>query len=85
MAQIRKGMVAGWPDLELFIHPSGWIHSRPWCPIFLEIKNEKGRLSPGQKAVIDQLRDIGCIVEVVRSIDETRDVLREYVEFRDGF
>ena len=84
LAQIRKGMVAGWPDLELLIHPEDWISEDNWAPIFLEIKNEKGRLSKGQELVIDQLQSIGCPCFVVRSVEEVRTALEPYVRLRDA-
>jgi hypothetical protein len=52
--------------------------------VFLEIKTAKGRLSENQKQVIGQLTTAGCYVAVVRSIDEARVTLMQYVELRDG-
>ena len=57
----KMGMCRGWPDLEIIYQHSLY---------FLEIKTPQGRLSPAQKSLHTQLRDQGCQVEVIRSLDE---------------
>ena len=84
MQQKRLGVRAGWPDIEIFVNPTWWIAATAWAPVFLEIKTAKGRLSDNQKQMIGQLTSAGCYVAVVRSIDEARVTLMQYVELRDG-
>jgi hypothetical protein len=70
---IEKGMgaIAGWPDIAVYGRFSLYADDerRPavW---FLEIKTPNGRLSPAQRAVHDQLLDLGFGVGVARSLDE---------------
>ena len=84
--QKKLGVRAGWPDLELFVHPDAWKKSTyaDWCPIFLEIKKPKGRVSPNQKEVIADLVVTGCLCFIVHSIDEVREALEELIELKDG-
>jgi len=80
--QKQMGMFAGWPDLELFIPPASWRKLSEWEPVFLEVKTAKGRLSPNQKAAHKLLTGVGCIVEVVRSIEDTEVALNKYINLR---
>jgi len=78
------GMRAGWPDIEIFVNPTWWKDTEiPWAPIFLEVKAEEGRLSDNQKVVIEELKQAGCHVFVVRSIDDARKELSKLVRLRD--
>ena len=80
MKQKRQGVIAGWPDLEIFVPPAAWqSETVPWCPIFLEIKTQKGRVSDNQKAAHKLLTNCGCVVEVVRSIEETATVISQLI------
>ena len=80
MKQKRQGVIAGWPDLEIFVPPAAWqSETVPWCPIFLEIKTPKGRVSDNQKAAHELLTNCGCVVEVVRSIEETATVISQLI------
>lgn len=65
----RLGVVAGWPDIS--------IYGPPGC-FFMEVKSAKGRLSNCQHRIIDQLKDMGRPVAVVRSIDDARALVREW-------
>ena len=82
MKQVRMGMIAGWPDLEIFCPPKDWIAAIPWAPIFLEIKAAKGRLSDNQKNVHVLLRKLGNHVCVVRSVEECAQELTAFVKLR---
>ena len=82
MLQKSLGMRAGWPDLELFVQRTWWQADQPWSAIMLEVKTAKGRLSANQKAVHLELRKAGCRVGLVRSIDDTRDFLQQFIELR---
>lgn len=57
--------VIGWPDLVLF-RPAddGQQHL-----IFAELKSERGKLTPEQEQVLDDLRRSGCEVHVWRPSD----------------
>jgi hypothetical protein len=77
------GAIKGWPDIAIFgtvereavfvnaiyDQPTSW---------FLEVKAARGRVLPEQRAVHDRLKDLGFEVAVVRSIDETRDIIRRW-------
>lgn len=55
-----EGVKAGIPDVHILFQ------SKLYC---LEIKTEKGRLSPAQKAVGDQMRAAGAEVAVAKGLD----------------
>lgn len=65
----RLGVVAGWPDLSIY-GPGG-------C-YFMEVKTPKGRLSDNQNRIIDQLKDMGHPVAVVRSIEDAQAKVAEW-------
>lgn len=83
MKQKRLGVQFGWPDLEIFCNPTWWCGEKPWAPVFLEIKAEKGRLSENQKDVLEKLDKAGCYTTVVRSIDEARSFLSKLMRLKD--
>ena len=60
------GTVAGWPDLMLL---------RNGQMYFLEIKNEKGRLSATQKAMAERLTQQGGFFQVARSVEDVEAIL----------
>jgi hypothetical protein len=60
----REGMKKGFPDLGIF-SPSGEYHG-----MFIEFKNEKGRLSPDQKEVISKLQAEGYHCVVCKSMED---------------
>ena len=64
------GLMPGMPDLGICL-----LHGRI---LFLEVKTPAGTLSPDQLAMHLLLRALGHIVETVRSIDETRQVLEHH-------
>jgi len=82
MLQKSLGMRAGWPDIEIFVQRTWWHDDATWSPLMLEVKTAKGRLSDNQKAVHGELIDAGCHVGVVRSIDDTRAFLTQFVKLR---
>lgn len=65
----RLGVVAGWPDLSIY-GPTG-------C-YFMEVKAPKGRISNSQHRIMDQLKDMGHPVAVVRSIDDAKAFIAEH-------
>lgn len=52
--------IAGWPDACLW---------RPGQLLLVELKTDRGRLSPAQREVIGSLRDAGVDVRVWRPVD----------------
>ena len=45
--------------------------------VWIEFKNEKGRLSPNQKAVMEKIKTYGGFYFVIRSIDEMERAIKE--------
>ena len=67
------GCVAGVADLALFL-PSGGYHG-----LFIELKSEKGVLSPDQKNWRHEILNQGYQYVVVRSLDEFISVIKDYL------
>lgn len=67
------GTRAGFPDLFLAV-PSNVYHG-----LFVELKTDKGRLTDNQKAYGELLSGQGYRVEVVRSFDEFKTIINEYL------
>lgn len=65
---VSPGM-AGVPD-RILIAPGGRV-------VFVELKQERGRLSNLQRWVRDKLRGLGCDVRVTHSLEEVLDVVDE--------
>ncbi len=61
------GYKAGFPDIQIFYE------GRVIC---LELKSKKGRLSPAQKAMHEQLTSAGVLVFTARSVPEVEGFLR---------
>ena len=69
------GMVKGWPDLEFMLGGRAY---------FLEVKPPGRTPSEAQAACHERLRQAGCEVAVVRSVDDVRDTLRRWkIETRE--
>jgi len=77
----KLGLQAGWPDLELLVPVDYWFDPA-WGPIYLEVKNEKGKLTKTQKTVLTLLDKAGGHCSTVRSIDEVRNFLAQRIELR---
>ena len=45
-------------------------------PVFIELKSERGRLSPAQKSFHEYLRQAGAQVEVIRSLEQLEALLK---------
>ncbi len=78
--QKRMGVRPGWPDLELFVSKTWWRPEVPWSPIFIEIKTKAGRLSKNQTEVHADLRQAGCHVATVKSVDEAETFINTLLE-----
>lgn len=75
------GTKPGWPDLQVVGRTEA---GEPFTG-YLEVKAPRGQLSPEQVTIHDRLRDCGYPVAVVRSINDTRDVVRSWgVASRDA-
>jgi len=71
---IMSANPSGLPDM-IAISPEG-------DHIYFEIKAPGGRVSPVQKIIHQKLKDQGCTVYVVYSLDEVKTVLEEYYKRR---
>ena len=69
----------GWPDLEVFVPPSGFHVPEDWAPLFLEVKAKKGRTTENQREIHKQLKLCACRVAEVRSIEEVEAFLAPLV------
>jgi hypothetical protein len=68
-----EGVLAGIPDLHI-----------PLLALFIEMKTSIGKVSPIQKAMHEDLRRDGQIVEVCRSVDDVIRVVTHHMEWRCG-
>ena len=71
-----EGVLAGVPDL-LLAYPSG-IRSG----LFIEMKNDSGRVRPEQKAMMKELSSLGYECVICRSEDDFKDAVSEYLDGR---
>jgi len=62
---------AGMPDISFIL--KGGIAG------YVEVKKKGGRLSESQKNFINRLRELGCIVFVVYSLEELEEKLKPYI------
>ena len=70
----REGLKAGIPDLCILKNGKAY---------FIEVKKPKtdtpqGRVSSTQAKVFKQIQDVGCEVEVVRSVADVRECLHKW-------
>ncbi len=79
--QKLKGMGTqwGWPDIEVFVPPSGFHKPEDWSPLFLEVKAKKGKATANQRDIQKRLQRCACRVAEVRSIRETEAFLAPMV------
>jgi len=70
----REGMKKGFPDLGIF-SPRGQYHG-----MFIEFKNEKGRVSPEQKEILYKLQAKGYLCVICKSIEEAINLTNEYLK-----
>ena len=75
----QMGTAWGWPDLELYVPPSGFHKPEDWAPLFLEIKAAKGKTTKNQRDIHKRLQRCACRVAEVRSIRETEAFLAPLV------
>ncbi len=70
--KFRPVAMKGLPDAHVDIVVDGLPIS-----VWIEFKNEKGRLSPNQKAVMEKIKTYGGFYFVIRSIDEMERAIKE--------
>jgi len=73
----------GWPDLEIFVPPSGFLTGADgyqYAPIFLEVKAKKGRINENQQEVHRALINCACHLATVHSIAEVESFLSTLLE-----
>lgn len=75
----NMGTQWGWPDIEVFVPPSGFHKPEDWSPLFLEVKVAKGRATKNQRDIQQRLQRCACRVAEVRSIRETEAFLAPMV------
>lgn len=77
-----EGVLAGVPDLTVLI-PCHYIQVNDQrtmsLPFFIEMKSDKGRLTPIQKERIEQIQALGYAVHVCRSLDEFMNVCKKEI------
>ncbi len=70
----REGMKKGFPDLGIF-YPCG-----DYPGMFIEFKNEKGRVSTEQKDIISKLQVKGYHCVICRSLDDAITQTNKYLK-----
>jgi hypothetical protein len=77
----------GWPDLEIFVPPKGFLTGEDgyqFAPIFLEVKAKTGRMNENQAEVHRALRTCACHIAIVHSIAEVHGYLSTRIELNIG-
>jgi len=69
-ARPLHGMPEGWPDLTGFTQVAAGT-----VPVFIEVKDATGRVSPEQTRFIEFLRSKGCRAGVARSVEDARKII----------
>ena len=71
---VAEGLKAGVPDLVLPVARHGY-HG-----LYIELKTERGRLTPEQKAWLKALYDQGYLAVMCRGWEDARDLILCYLE-----
>ena len=71
----------GWPDLEIFAPPHETVSSKNET-LFVELKLNKGKLSPNQISIRDSLVSAGFPWALCRSVEEVETFLNKYIKLR---
>ena len=72
----------GWPDLEIFAPAHETITSKNET-LFIELKLNKGKLSPNQVSIRDSLISAGFPWALCRSVEEVETFLGEHIKLRN--
>jgi len=70
-----EGVKSGVPDIFLAVPSKAYLSHG----LFIEMKSEKGKLSPSQKIWIDGLSKIGYMCSVCYSFDEAKEAIGKYL------
>tara|TARA_R110001599_G_scaffold26223_4_gene92577 strand:+ start:936 stop:1271 length:336 start_codon:yes stop_codon:yes gene_type:complete len=70
----KMGVLAGVPDIHI-LEPN-----KIYCGLFIELKTEKGRLTPSQKDVIERIENAGYKCAVCRSLSEVICLVDDYFD-----
>ncbi len=65
-----------WPEIQLPL-PIG-----PWKSLFIKLKQPEENLSDTQRKIIEQLREQGNRVQVIRCLEDFKTFIDTYVPFR---
>ena len=71
----------GWPDLEIFAPGHETVSSKNET-LFVELKLNKGKLSPNQVSIRDSLISAGFPWALCRSVEEVETFLGEHLKLR---
>ena len=72
--KVHGGMFSsGEPDIDAVYIPK-W--RQFGIPVKLEVKKPSGKTTPLQDKTIEKWRKVGAVVEVVRSVDEVREIIK---------
>ena len=71
----------GWPDLEIFAPAHETITSKNET-LFIELKLNKGKLSPNQVSIRDSLISAGFPWALCSSVEEVETFLNKYIKLR---
>ena len=71
----------GWPDLEIFAPAHETITSKNET-LFIELKLNKGKLTPNQVSIRDSLISAGFPWAFCRSVEEVETFLGEHIKLR---
>lgn len=74
-----EGQQSGVPDIFLPVARKGGTNGGPFG-LFIEMKSEKGVVSPAQREWIKALREQGYLVEICHSLEQACEALTEYLE-----
>jgi hypothetical protein len=74
VARTREGRVVralplGWPDITGVLAPSGRL-------LGIEVKTDKGRVSPAQAAIHETWQKFGAVLVVARDVEDVTHALR---------
>ena len=72
----------GWPDLEIFAPATETITSKNET-LFVELKLNKGKLSPNQVSIRDSLISAGFPWALCRSVEEVEFFLNKHLKLRN--
>lgn len=73
----KANPMKGFPDIAGLL-----TRKRPGVLFALEVKSEKGRLRPDQQVWLERIRWCGGVAEVVRSVEDVIELMRDVGEIK---